>query len=575
MPEHYQAIVVGSGFGGSVMAYELAKAGMTVCLLERGGAFPPGSFPRSPREVGRNFWDPSERLYGMFDLWSFRKSEAVVASGLGGGSLIYANVLIRKPPEWFKRDLPDGTQAPWPVTYDVLEPHYNEVERMLGGQVFPLDDLPNDATAKARAFAEATTKIGLKPYRPLLAVTFANCGDRPTMGTPIREAEANLHAAPRSTCRLCGECDIGCNYGSKNTLDFNYLSAAKRLGVEIRTMSEVRSFGPIYHDAPAKGYEVSFVRHDPADETPSRHLRPNSITCDRLVLAAGTLGTNYLLLRNHHRLPRISHRLGSGYSTNGDLLAFVVRCREGTLRSAQPRVLDPSRGPVITTTAQIEFSPGKGGLIQDAGYPEFVNWLVEMSDVGGLLPRMLRFVMNRILDSWSGEPRSEIDAEIARLLGPAVLSSSSLPLLGMGCDSADGRVRLRRARRGSGVYLDVDWTRRNSAECFDKLTETCQKIAKAIGGRFVANPPTRFLNRIITVHPLGGCSMGKDFDDGVVGPNGEVFNYPNLYIADGSVMPGAVGSNPSLTIAAMARHIAMGIIDKRVPKTNPHRRPTP
>ena len=133
MSEHFDVVVVGSGFGGSVMAYELAKAKMKVCLLERGQAFPPGSFPRSPREVARNFWDPSERLYGMFDLWSFRKSEAVVASGLGGGSLIYANVLIRKPAAWFERDLAGGARGPWPLSYTALEPHYEEVERMLGG----------------------------------------------------------------------------------------------------------------------------------------------------------------------------------------------------------------------------------------------------------------------------------------------------------------------------------------------------------------------------------------------------------------------------------------------------------
>ena len=574
MPD-YEAVIVGSGFGGSIMAYELAKAGMKVCVLERGRAYPPGSFPRSPREMSRNVWDPSERLYGMFDLWSFRKSEAVVASGLGGGSLIFANVLIRKPPEWFKRDLPDGTQEDWPLSYADLEPHYDNVERMLGGQAFPRDELPANATAKARAFAEAATNAGLKPYNPLLTVTFANHGEPPDIGRPIRETTANLHDAPRSTCRLCGECDIGCNYGSKNSLDFNYLSAAKQSGADIKTMSEVRSFCPVSHDDPSLGYKVQYVQHDPADKTPSSQLPLTEITCQRLVLAAGTLGTNYLLLRNHHYFPRISHQLGSGYSTNGDLIAFVMRCKEDTAGTTEGRILDPSRGPVITTSAQIAFPSGKGGLIQDAGYPEFVSWLVEASNVSGFIPRMFRFVVNRLIGWWTQEPRSEIDAEISRLVGPAVFSSTSLPLLGMGCDTADGRLRLRKARLGGGAFLDVDWVSRHSAECFDTLTAQCQTLATKMGGTLVTNPLTRFLNRVITVHPLGGCPMGNDVDSGVVGRNGEVFNYPNLFIADGSIMPGPVGSNPSLTIGAIARFIAVDIVARRNSASCPDGRSAP
>jgi hypothetical protein len=94
--DHFDAVVVGSGFGGSVTAYRLAEAGKRVLLLERGRRYPPGSFPRSPYRFRRAFWDPSEGLYGMFSIWSFDNLGAVVSSGLGGGSLIYANVLLRK-----------------------------------------------------------------------------------------------------------------------------------------------------------------------------------------------------------------------------------------------------------------------------------------------------------------------------------------------------------------------------------------------------------------------------------------------------------------------------------------------
>ena len=73
--EHFDAVVVGSGFGGSVTAHRLREGGKTVCLLERGKSWAPGEFPRSPRELAANFWDPSEGLFGFFDIWTFRSEE--------------------------------------------------------------------------------------------------------------------------------------------------------------------------------------------------------------------------------------------------------------------------------------------------------------------------------------------------------------------------------------------------------------------------------------------------------------------------------------------------------------------
>ena len=155
------------------MAYELASAGLGVCVLERGRAYPPGSFPRSPREVARNFWQPDEGLLGLFDLWAFRHSEALVASGLGGGSLIYANVLLRKPEEWFFDRDRNGVLRPWPVGRADLEPHYDAVEAMLGATPYPFGQAPYDQTAKTRAMERAAAGLGLDWTLPHLAVAFA------------------------------------------------------------------------------------------------------------------------------------------------------------------------------------------------------------------------------------------------------------------------------------------------------------------------------------------------------------------------------------------------------------------
>ena len=98
---HFDAIIVGSGFGGSVTAYRLAEAGKRVLVLERGRPYPPGSFTRSPYRARESFWDPPRGLTGMYHYWSFKGIDALVSAGLGGGSLIYANVFLRKDENCF------------------------------------------------------------------------------------------------------------------------------------------------------------------------------------------------------------------------------------------------------------------------------------------------------------------------------------------------------------------------------------------------------------------------------------------------------------------------------------------
>ena len=164
--EHFDAIVVGSGFGGSVVAERLASGGRHVCVLERGKPYPPGSFPRKPREMRTNLWDPSAGLHGLYHLWSFRGLEAIAASGLGGGSLIYANVLIRKDERWFVHDQPVGDSGVehWPIDRADLEPHYDRVERMLGATPSrtPRHPRPQRCVRSLRG----STSIGTCPTSP-------------------------------------------------------------------------------------------------------------------------------------------------------------------------------------------------------------------------------------------------------------------------------------------------------------------------------------------------------------------------------------------------------------------------
>jgi cholesterol oxidase len=569
----YDAIVVGSGFGGSVMTCRLAEAGLKVCLLERGKAYPPGAFPRSPWRMRTNFWDPSKRLHGMFNVWSFANIGGVVASGLGGGSLIYANVLYRKPKETFNNE-------GWSISYDDLLPHYKAAETMLNGQEFPFqpdpehrtpDHEPYNETSKTRAmhFAQQQlSKAGIDATfeLPKLAITFANPNRPPRLGEPIAGAPESLHkdARTRLTCQLCGECDVGCNYGSKNTLDLTYLSAAMLCDTKpsIKTSAEVRTFEPIA----GGGYRVHYVDHsaavnDDPNAPKSRNLEPIALTSRFLILSAGSFGSTFLLLKNADKFEHLNRdALGTRFCGNGDLLTVLIRSKEDQQKNARPRVLDCGTGPVITSAIRFKDLDERGNLrgytyIEDSGYPEFANWLIEVANVPAVVKRSLRFAKIWLSLRLGRSDDGDISEEIAELIGEGSLSSTSMPLLGMGRDTADGTMELT----DDGKYLKVNWDWDTSKPHFDSLRASARKIAGALHAGFEDNPLTR-LSRVITVHPLGGCPMDDQNAKGVVSTWGEVHGHEGFYIADGSVIPGPVGPNPSLTIAACAERFADHLI---------------
>jgi cholesterol oxidase len=555
-------VVVGSGFGGSVTAYRLAEAGRRVCLLERGKAYPPGSFPRSPRGLSRNFWDPSAGRLGMFDVWSFSGLDALISSGLGGGSLIYANVMIRKDEKWFVRDGDAPAHEYWPVTRADLEPHYDRAETMLAVQKYPFEREPYASTPKTRALKDAAERLNYDWFLPDLAVTFANEGSAPVPGEPIREREPNLHGRTRYTCRLVGECDVGCNYGSKNSLDYTYLSAAHRLGADLRTLHEVRTFRP----RDGGGFEITYVVHDAELEGQPRdtHKLPlQTMTADHLIVSAGTLGSTFLLLKNRAAFPGLSPALGTHFCGNGDLLTFAIRCTDRRNGRPEPAVIDPNLGPVITSAVRFgdeldgDGANGRGFYIEDAGYPDFISWMMEVADE----PRALwawRKVAWRLLRKWlQHKPETNISDAVSAVFGDSALSAGLLPLLGMGRDVPDGRMHLVDEK------LEVDWSKGGaSRDYFDRVRGAMHELSDELGAQFKDNP-IWWLNRVITVHSLGGCPMGRNAGEGVVDAWGRVYGVPGMHVADGSVMPGPVGPNPSLTIAALADRFADAIIEGR------------
>jgi cholesterol oxidase len=503
----------------------------------------------------------------MFSIWNFAHMGAVVSSGLGGGSLIYANVTLRKDPEWFVREEGGGAGAEyWPVTREDLEPHYDRAESMLAPQRFPFEREPYASTPRTRAFVGAATRLGWEPMLPPLAVSFAAPGQPPRIGDPLPDPDGrpNLHGAARSTCRLVGECDIGCNYGAKNSLDYNYLSEALHHGAEIRDLCEVRTFEP----RTGGGYTIRYVQHNLANEglkTDTSQLPLKVVSADRLILSAGTLGSTYLLLRNRARLPALSRTLGSHFSGNGDLLTLAIKPRDR--RTKRPIPIEGGIGPAITAAIRFkgmaDSGTPRGFYIEDAGYPDLLNWLIQAIEMPGQILRSWRTVVNLLKQALHLDTRTDIAAEIAALIGDAQLSSGILPLLGMGREIPDGRLGLR------GTRLALDWQINRSETYFESVREMQRRLAEELGADFQDNPLWHLGRRVITVHPLGGAPMGRDAKEGVVDSWGQVFGHPDLYVADGSVMPGTVGPNPSLTIAALADRFADGILERRGARPEP------
>jgi cholesterol oxidase len=250
-------------------------------------------------------------------------------------------------------------------------------------------------------------------------------------------------------------------------------------------------------------------------------------------------------------MPALGAALGTRFCGNGDLLTFAVRSS-----GARAQVLEGSNGPVITSCLRVPDAvdgvpgAGRGYYVEDAGYPHFVSWMLQVADAHGVAARALLFARRLWRRVRGFEPDSDLGAEIAALFGPCGLSKGSLPMLGMGRDVPDGRMFLT-----GPDHLEVDWNVESSREYFAGVRSTMARVAERLGARFRDNPMW-YLSRVITVHPLGGCPMARDPAHGVVDAWGEVFGHRGLFVADGSVMPGPVGPNPALTIAALADRFA-------------------
>jgi cholesterol oxidase len=515
----YDWIVVGSGFGGSVSALRLAEKGYKVAVLECGKRFKDKDFPKSTWDIRRYFWAPRIGLRGIFRLTTFKDVSVVSGSGVGGGSLGYANTLYVPPAKFFK-DPQWGDLADWESE---LAPHYAEAQRMLGVTQVQTDD---PADELLREYGE-TIRVGDTYQKTPVGVYFGAPGK--TVPDPFFGGEG----PDRTGCSFCGRCMVGCPHGAKNTLVKNYLYLAEQRGVEVipdRTVTEIR---PIGAADGSDGYTVAGERSGILPGRGKRTLKARGV-----IVAAGALGTNKLLQRCRlgGSLPRISQRLGELVRTNSESILAVTVPEDYpgdlTRRVAISGSIYPDADTHIETV-----SYGNDGDSMSLLYTLLVGDGTRVTRPLKLLGQMLRH-----------------PGRFAKLLWPKGWSRRTIILLVM--QTLDNAIALRpKLKRSGNVWLQTEQDPEKPNPTFIPVAnDAAEWLAERTGGVAQSSMTEALLNVPTTAHILGGAVIGHGPEDGVVDARQRVFGYENLLVCDGSAVPANVGVNPSLTITALAEH---------------------
>jgi cholesterol oxidase len=538
---HYDVVVVGSGYGGAIAASRMARAGRSVCVLERGREFMAGEFPRTPFQGATQIqYNTAAAQIGsplaLLEVHVNEDVNAVVGCGLGGTSLINANVALEADPRLW-----DDPRWPAALRADKTgrDHGYSLARAMLQPSPVPatFPTLP-----KLQALEKSAQALGMADRfsRPPITVTF-------TTG-------ANAAGVDQKACVGCGDCNSGCNYEAKNSTHMNYLPDAVAHGAQIFTGAAVHA---VTRETGPQKWKVGFQLVALGREN---YDAPDLfVSADIVIVAAGTIGSTALLLRSRKEGLSSSDMLGRHFTGNGDVLAFAYNTDDpinGVGWGSHEEGEIAPVGPTITglidhrNTANVKdgYVIEEGSLAGPLG-AALVGMLgaaapLEGVDVGG--PRSLH-------------ERLAYDARVigSLLRGPyhGALHHTQSYLV-MAHDDESGQIGIDDRGRAR-----IAWDNAGRQPIFQTIEDALKQATVPLGGKYLRNPISTEIvgNRTVTVHPLGGCGMGEDAERGVVDHLGRVFSgtagnavHDGLYVMDGAVMPMSLGVNPLLTISALA-----------------------
>jgi len=512
----YDYVIIGSGFGGSVSALRLAEKGYSVLVIEKGKWFSKDDFPKSNWNLKRWFWFPSVGFYGIMKMTIYKHISILSGTGVGGGSLVYANTLPIPHSDFFN----NGSWAnikDWEVD---LKPFYETAKTMLGAQRNPKLEtgdllLKELAANRKNSSSFSATDVG---------VFFSEEENE------VEDPFFNGKGPSRTACTYCGGCMTGCQYDAKNSLDKNYLYMAQKLGVEIIAEQEVYDILP---NGAADGSDGYIVKSKSSTKFIKKRLQ---FETQNVILSGGVLGTLNLLLNIKEKsLPLLSNMLGKNVLTNNESLIFSVSDDEDK---------DLSKGVAIGSILNIDSKTHLETVRYGAGSG---FWRL------GVLPNVVGSnIFIRLFNVFLKFFKSPI--KYLKLAFVKDFAKQSIVLLFMQqIDSTlqfkKGLFRLKSlVSSGSkpssqiplAFELAEEYSELNNAKPMVLFTETLFNIPS-------------------TAHILGGAIMGKTAADGVIDSKNMVFGYKNLMICDGSMISSNPGVNPSLSITAITEH-AMSLV---------------
>ncbi len=515
--DSYDWIVIGSGFGGSVSALRLAEKGYRVLVIEKGRRFAPGDFAKDNTELSRWLWSPGLGWRGIYQMTFMKHVTILHGVGVGGGSLVYANTLPR-PKRPFFASQSWAHLADWE---NELSSHYDTALKMLGATPYP-GETPADKILKQIAI-----DIGRpEHHHPTdVAVFFGQ------PGVEVADPYFAGKGPRRVGCTECGACMTGCRVGAKNTLDKNYLYLAEQLGVRIQPETEVSAVRP-----DGDGYRVeTFGSFDKKDVRVFR--------AERVVFSGGVMGTIPLLLamrEDPKGLPELSARVGRKVRTNNESLTAVGN-------PDTPH--DFSRGVAITSILHTDSESHIEPVRYGRGSNFFRKLVFPHSTATTLGGRLFA-----IAKAYAKDPIDWLRGFFAGQSHQAAI------LLYMRTLEESVTLRFKKGPFGKRMLeTELDDPASAPKANLAEAAALAERFAEKMGGHVSSMFSESIMGAPTTAHILGGACMGASAEEGVIDAQHQVFNYPGLYVIDGSAVSANPGVNPSLTITALAER-AMSFI---------------